>query len=208
MDNKDEYLNKDEYNIEVPGSEEGLNAAEYINDVIQNEEIGEDAGGEKDDIQDHYIDGQNVYGTQDVEREEPAAQYLENELQNAGLQTNFIEEESKHILHFIKEGYEPEMAEIEVEMEDNILGQYIQNHQDYGNSPIQENEDEQYSTPQDGYIYNDENLLNDRSHLFQIANEVKKKDQSRKFVLWETNEMRNKWDDKIYSNKKHAISQK
>jgi hypothetical protein len=188
MDDKDEYVNKDEYQ-----NVEGINSED---DRMKYEEEQEGIHPSPEQI---LAQDEIPEGTPLPENEE------DEELEHAGLQTNFIEGESKHILHYSKEGFEPEIAEIDVQIENGLLGEYID--ANYGNSPIQENDAEEYSTPQDGLLYAD-HLLDERTHLFQIANEVKKKDQSRKFVLWETNEMRNLWDDKLYTNTKHAISQK
>lgn len=182
---KNEFLNKDEYR-----DVDGMNSED---DRMKYEEEHEGVHP-NEDLEDEYKD-----------KEEGEDDFGGEEIMHAGLQTNFVEEESKHILHFLKEGYEPEFAIIDVEIDDEDLDG--NQPREYGNSPIQENEDEQYSTPQDGLLYQDQQF-NDKMHLFQIANEVKKKDQGRKFVLWETNEMRNQWDEKIYNTKKHQISRK
>lgn len=185
---KEDYLNKEEYQYV-----EGMNSY----DENQPENSGEH---EYRDAQD-MVDPRQEYakgifeGEGEEDDEEP-----EGEIRHAGLKTEFIEEESKHVMMYVLEGYEPEHAVVSVDdesMDDKL--------RDYANSPIQENEDEQYSTPQD-QAYIEE--LDERIRLFQLADEVKKKDQGRKFVLWELNQLRNEWQDKEYHHKSKAISQK
>jgi hypothetical protein len=186
--NKDEYVNKEEYhNIE------GMNSYE-----------DHQADGEINSPYDFEEKNRNVTETPE-QLEEEGEYYEQEEVRHAGLQTVFLEEESKHMLHYILEGEgnQEEVVVVEVDQESILNPGYPE----YGNSPIQENDDEQYSTPNQEQEYED-NLIQERMHLFQIANEVKKKDQSRKFVLWETNELRNQWDDKQYPNFKRVISQK
>lgn len=60
--------------------------------------------------------------------------------------------------------------------------------QDGLTAPIEEQAEGEYTTPEkDEYPVEDD--------LLKISQEVKKKDQSRKMVLWEGNEMRAKWED-------------
>jgi hypothetical protein len=59
--------------------------------------------------------------------------------------------------------------------------------QDQMAAPIQEQAEGEYTTPEKDYPVEDD--------LLKISQEVKKKDQSRKMVLWEGNEMRAKWED-------------
>lgn len=72
----------------------------------------------------------------------------------------------------------------------------------YENSPIEEekqessaekNRDEDDDTPQDKTDYKE---------LLQISQEVKKKDQSRKLVLWEKEQMRGQWEQTSASDQK------
>ena len=130
----------------------------------------------------------------------------EEVLRNAGLQTIFVEDECKHILYYAPEGFEPERLEVEID-DPLIIGNNNNQLKEFGNSPIQEKDDEQYSTPNMEQMLED-GQIDERLQLYQIANEVKKKDQSRKFVLWEVDEMRNKWDDKVYGLNSRQLSQK
>lgn len=214
---KDEYLNKEEYNnvegitseddrMKYEEEQEGIHPSpQQLAEEEDNPNDLEAHHGEHEDEQDanQYNDENSP---EDQLKSDEQLNDEEDEVYNAGIQTHFNETTNKHTVLFIREGYEPEYAEISVDIEDNILGDYDGQENDV-RSPIQENDAEQYSTPQDGVLYQD-NLYDDRTHLFQIANEVKKKDQSRKFVLWETNELRNHWDDKLYSTKKQVISQR
>lgn len=185
---REEYVNKEEYQ-----DVEGMNSY----DENQHENSGDN---EYRDAQ-HLINQQqeNEKGMFEGEGEMDDEE-ADGEIRHAGLQTEFIEEESKHVMMYVLEGYEPEHAVVSVD--DESIDDEIR---DYANSPIQENEDEQYSTPQD-QAYIEE--LDERIRLFQLADEVKKKDQGRKFVLWELNQLRNEWQDKEYHNKSKAISQK
>ena len=192
--NKEEYVNKEEYNnlVGVNSYEEPNPEEEGDNDHFRNPEYEEELmrGKYADQQQDYEAEGEEYEGE-------------EEEIKHAGLQTMFLEDENKHALVYVLEGFEPEHAVVEVDDQQVLVSGY----QGYGSSPIQENEDEQYSTPNNDQVYIDREL-DERLQLFQLANEVKKKDQGKKFVLWETNEMRNKWDDKLYSNKRKAVWQK
>lgn len=217
--NKEEYLNKEEYqNIEGMNSydenQEGSNSFEA---PVQIEQVDEQSP-EKEVSQPEQLQeaSDNQYEEEQKQQEiSPSIEHKEGEgegeshegevVRHAGLQTNFLEGEMKHVLKYMLEGYEPEHAIVEVD-EDEIASPG-EAYPDYGNSPIQENEEEQYSTPNNDQVYSDA-ALDDRMQLFQIANEVKKKDQSRKFVLWETSQMRNEWDNKLYPEMNRAISQK
>ena len=145
-------------------------------------------------------DANQVSPSQEQENEDDV-----ESLKNAGLQTIFVENECKHILYYAPEGFEPERLEIEID--DPLIIPNSNQLKDYGNSPIQENEEEQYSTPNMEQMIAD-GQIDDRLQLYQIANEVKKKDQSRKFVLWEVDEMRNKWNEKVYGLNTRQMSQK
>ena len=57
-----------------------------------------------------------------------------------------------------------------------------------GASPIEELEE--YSTPE-------KEAYNEDDELLRISQEVKKKDQSRKMVLWEKDEMRSTWENSL-----------
>lgn len=222
--NNEEYINKEEYNIEGnsaenPESKHLVNSDElrakenelqqkikYIGSpnlssekesLHEGERVVEDGnnGGMK------YRSQEDNEGFYERKGEEAAKENEEGEgeeredeeIKHAGLQTIFIEEKSQHILNYVVEGYQPEEAIIDIDP-GNIETQH---QQEYGNSPIQENDAEEYST--NNINYPD---LEDRTRLYQLANEIKKKDQGRKFVLWETNELRNNWDEKLYSNMK------
>ncbi|CAI2364138.1 unnamed protein product [Moneuplotes crassus] len=128
---------------------------------------------------------------------EGESQEQEEEIKHAGLQTVFIGEKSQHLLYYVVEGFEPEQAVVDIDPE-CAEEEYPQ----YAHSPIQENEDEHFSSQNKDYPD-----YNNRTKLFYLANEVKKKDQGRKFVLWEQNEMRNQWDDKEYSRLQKSTSQ-
>lgn len=181
---KEEYLNKEEYQ-----NLEGMNSYEEHPPEDDNQQDN------NDQLESHrYIEDENQL--------EAEGEYDQSEIRHAGLQTNFLEEESKHVLVYVLEGFEPEHAVVDVD-EASIQDNY----QDYENSPIQENEEEQYSTP-NAYQYNQDQQMDDRMQLFRIANEVKKKDQSKKFVLWEKTQMRNEWDEKSYPINRRVISQK
>jgi hypothetical protein len=148
--------------------------------------------GENSDDQQFNYENENVYEQANIENE----QYTD--VRHAGLQTCFVEEEGKHMVQYTTDGYNLEQAVVDA---DDQMVCPVAMYNEYGNSPIQENENEQYSTPDGNQVYGT-NELDNGLELYEIANEVKKKDQSRKFVLWECNEMRNKWDEKIYNNKK------
>jgi len=196
---KEEYVNKDEYSIEKNTDEKedfGVKE-EHLQDGIYVEEEKLSRKNEKNYEGEHYIENQEDY--QEVEENSPENREEseeKEEVKHAGLQTIFIDEKFQHILNYVVEGYEPEQAIIDVDPEE-IEGQ----HQNFGASPIQENEDEQYST--NNFNYPD---LEDRNRLYQLANEVKKRDQGRKFVLWETNEIRNNWEEKVYTGMKKSVS--
>ena len=66
----------------------------------------------------------------------------------------------------------------------------------YGNSPIQERAEEGMSSPSKDHFAD--------TDLHKISLEVKKKDQSRKLVLWEKNELRNHWEDNPIMAQKKA----
>ena len=78
-----------------------------------------------------------------------------------------------------------------------------------GNIRLQQQEVEAdvYTDNESGDGANGFNGNMDGQSLYFISNEIKKKDQSRKFVLWETNQMRNQWDEQVQSEKKaQAVS--
>lgn len=204
--NKEEYVNKEEYH-----NMDGMNSYEENQQEVENDH--QNYATDADKNKKFQEASSPIEGTPSAVEDSPALLESPNaleaegempeqeEVKHAGLQTNFLEAESKHILQYMLEGFEPEHAIVEIE-ESLLEKQY----NEYGNSPIQENENEAYSTPSnDGQMYSQQ--MEDRTHLFQIANEVKKKDQSRKFVLWETNQMRNEWDEKLYPNHKRMVSQ-
>lgn len=62
----------------------------------------------------------------------------------------------------------------------------------YENSPIEE--EKQESSAEKNFEEEDINNKTDYKELLQISQEVKKKDQSRKLVLWEADQMRGKWE--------------
>lgn len=121
----------------------------------------------------------------------------ESEIKHAGLQTNF--DGKKHIIHYVIEDNDGKLNVVngEVDPEDENLrdsirrrgayelGNYLNADGNYGSNP---------------------NI--DQESLLFISNEIKKKDQSKKFVLWETNELRNQWDDKMLPPTKAQAVQK
>lgn len=231
--NKEEYLNKDEYNID--GSEpENLESHGYENfrqteayidqDQDSNQEpepepeneeheghVDHDRVYERDTFQQNPEEGAQVdppdlspdilpqeemYQQQYPEAEgegyheaEGEGSELVEEVKHAGLQTVFVDEKAQHLLYYVVEGFEPEQAVVDIDPEE-----LEQDYGQYAHSPIQENEDEMYSSQN-----RDQLDYNDRARLFQLANQVKMKDQGKRFVLWEKSEMRNWWDEKEYS---------
>jgi hypothetical protein len=109
----------------------------------------------------------------------------ESDIRHAGLQTHFNGQ--KHIVHYEFQGEDgaPQMIHTEIDpdvdesQQDNELDNYLDPNDNFGQGQGIQNES-----------------------LYFISNEIKKKDQSKKFVLWETNELRNHWDDKLNSNYK------
>lgn len=70
----------------------------------------------------------------------------------------------------------------------------------YENSPIEE--EKQESSAEKVENPNDIQDKTNYQELFEISREVKKKDQSRKPVLWETQEARGKWEIQAASDSK------
>jgi hypothetical protein len=196
-----EYMNSDNENQEEHVAGMGRD------DEDQQEHV-EGMSSDNENEQSHAEDYQNEqeYETREErknqeahEQPESEGEMPEEEIKHAGLQTEFIEEDSKHVMVYVLEGFEPEHAVVSVDdesMNDNF--------RDFVNSPIQENEADLYSTPQDQACIDE---IDERIRLFHLADEVKKKDQSRKFVLWELNQIRNEWQDKDYPANRKIISQ-
>lgn len=119
-----------------------------------------------------------------------AIQDEDSEIRHAGLQTSF--NGKKHIVHYEVEdgegGNRLVTAEIDADEDSPVLDFENQ----YGNLDKHKNNE----------------LSANNESLYYISNEIKKKDQSRKFVLWETNEMRNNWDDKLLSQSKKEAALK
>lgn len=147
---QDAYLNKNEYFIAYYF---------YRYDAHEGEYDFEQMNPEPADINQISPEGE-----QENEGEEEV-------IRNAGLQTIFIEDECKHLLFYAPEGYEPERLEIEID--DPMVIDAVNQLNGYGNSPIQEKDDEQYSTPNIDQMLED-GQIDERLQLYQIANEVKK----------------------------------
>lgn len=114
--------------------------------------------------------------------------FEEDDIKHAGLQTEF--DGKKHILRY--------------EVEDEAGNTKVVKHEltadhypglDYDQSQGEE-------------VYNLEGRRPDHESLFYISNQIKQKDQSKKFVLWETNEMRNQWDERLVEDRKVAAAYK
>jgi hypothetical protein len=211
VDGMGSYDRDQHEHIEGMGSYDGdqQERIEYMNSDNENQQDHDSGMGSDDENQrDHAYDHQNEqqYETREerknhevYEQLEGEGEMVEEEIKHAGLQTEFIEEDSKHVMMYVLEGFEPEHAVVSVD-DESMDG----NFRDFVNSPIQENEADQYSTPQDQACIDE---LDERIRLFQLADEVKKKDQGRKFVLWELNQIRNEWQDKDYPANRKIISQ-
>lgn len=115
----------------------------------------------------------------------------ESDIKHAGLQTNF--DGRKHIVHYevadqdgaaqvFRSEVDPEIGQTN---QDNKLESYLSPEADFGYGSGMQNES-----------------------LYFISNEIKKKDQSKKLVLWEDNELRNQWDDKLASSYKTQAFEK
>ena len=114
------------------------------------------------------------------------------EIRHAGLQTTF--NGKKHIVHYEMEddegklniidkelAYDPEFGEEIKAKGPNELGNYLysQSNQNYGSNPNVE-----------------------QNSLFFLSNLISKNDQSKKFVLWEQQNLRNDWDEKLQPSAK------
>lgn len=122
---------------------------------------------------------------EEIERiEEAQAQILQSkevpELRMAGLQT--IYDDGHHYLHFESVGEDGEAQTLTQEYKADFYPELqFENQNEVSQNEISQNEISEREIGQES--------------LFYISNEIKKKDQSKKFVLWETNELRNQWED-------------
>lgn len=118
----------------------------------------------------------------------------ESDIRHAGLQTSF--DGKKHIVHYEMQDEDgvPKLRHQVIETDIRVknrqedqdeLGNYLGANSNYGTQ---------------GGIQNES--------LYLISNEIKKKDQSKKFVLWETNELRNHWDERMVPNSKTKAVEK
>lgn len=120
------------------------------------------------------------------------------DIKEAGFQTNFDEDEHSHTLGIQREWEDNETYE---QRNFHILPDGNVVEKGYEHSPIGETSGENRSTPsREGYPGDDD--------LLKISQEVKKKDQSRKLVLWEQSEMRNQWEDTMATAKKQEAALK
>ena len=133
-----------------------------------------------------------------------SAYYAEGEIKHAGLQTTF--DGQKHIVHFQVLGENGQPQQFQTEVQTGVA-------QD-GEPYNQENELRGYLDTEgeekvgDGTIQDEfgSNINIQNESLYFISNEIKKRDQSKKFVLWETTELRNQWDGKLKTaNKSQAF---
>lgn len=79
----------------------------------------------------------------------------------------------------------------------------------FENSPIEEEKQEESAEKNDEEEY--EEVVADKTdykELLQISQEVKKKDQSRKLVLWEKDQMRGQWEMSGATDKKKQAIQR
>ena len=124
----------------------------------------------------------------DLERIEEAQSHIlgirdTGDLRNAGLQT--IYEGGHHYLHYESVGEDGNVQTLTQEYKADF---YPELQLDNPNEVSQNEMSEDREIGQES--------------LFYISNEIKKKDQSKKFVLWETNEIRNHWDEMSSNGKK------
>lgn len=124
----------------------------------------------------------------DLERIEEAQAHIlgirdTSDLRNAGLQT--IYEGGRHYLHYESVGDDGNPQTITQEF---VADFYPELQMDHPNEVSQNEMSEDRDIGQES--------------LFYISNEIKKKDQSKKFVLWETNEIRNNWEEMNIHGKK------
>lgn len=106
----------------------------------------------------------------------------EANIRHAGLQTHF-DGQDKHIVNYVLQDDEGKFRQVRDEIQVEI-----------DNQPNTNRNLDDYLAPEDGEEPGRSNLQNES--LYFISNEIKKKDQSKKFVLWEQTELRNHWDDK------------
>jgi hypothetical protein len=109
-------------------------------------------------------------------------QFEEEDIKHAGLQTEF--DGKKHILRY--------------EVEDEAGNTKFIKHELTADHYPGLDYDESKSGEEDRYVPRKP----DHESLFYISNQIKQKDQSKKFVLWETNEMRNHWDERLVEDRK------
>jgi hypothetical protein len=109
-------------------------------------------------------------------------QFEEEDIKHAGLQTEF--DGKKHILRY--------------EVEDEAGNTKVIKHELTADHYPGLDYDESKSVEENVYVPR----RPDHESLFYISNQIKQKDQSKKFVLWETNEMRNQWDERLVEDRK------
>lgn len=107
----------------------------------------------------------------------------ESDIKHAGLQTSF--DGKNHVVQYeiLDENGKHKRTRHEIEADHYEFDNF--------NQDAYESASQLYNK---GHGDNKQDL--DADSLYYITNEIKKKDQSKKFVLWETNEMRNQWDDR------------
>lgn len=117
----------------------------------------------------------------------------EHDIKHAGLQTSY--NGRKHVVHYEMSDESGRVKTIHSEVEAEGVFQEFE-HKDQSEIGNQEYQRAGHREP-----------FHDNESLYYISNEIKKKDQSRKFVLWETNQMRNQWDERSAPQQKvQAVS--
>lgn len=117
----------------------------------------------------------------------------EGELKEAGLFTMHHEAENAHEVELQRKWEESGDYEKRkfIVLEDGQVVENTESQEDFENSPIQEEEED--GTPEKDFEDDD---------LLKISQEVKKKDQSRKLMLWEGNQIRNQWEETVSTTNK------
>ena len=173
-----------------------------VNLKSDEEDNAQDEEEENNDFRQNYLDvdgedyiNREEYGS-DVQQEESGI----DEIREAGFHTNFNEEEGAHELTIQREwedSYQYEQRKFQIMENGEIMEE--ENRGAYQQTPINEDEEHGEETEVSREYPADADLV-------KISQEVKKKDQSRKLVLWEKSQMRNQWEDTMASSSKQEAA--